>query len=65
MLKIQMDCCIHLSNAVLIKSDKIQIQCPHCFHLTVYDFNKSENRCKECSIIINEEEVYENVFTED
>ncbi len=65
MLKIQVDCGLQLYKTVQNESDKIVIQCPYCFHITAYDFNLNENRCSECSIIINEEEVYPDVFTED
>ncbi len=35
----------------------IQVLCPYCYKSSSFDLLKFENRCKHCSIIINQEAI--------
>lgn len=44
------------------ETEIILVICPYCYRQTTYDLLKIENRCQQCSIIINQEVI--DVFTE-
>jgi len=58
MIKTNMDSCVQFNHCSYLDPDSIFIICPYCYHQTVYSYNKNENRCSMCSIIINEEDIY-------
>ena len=43
-----------------LEADIIYVICKYCFHSTPFNLNGKTNRCKHCSIIIQEED---HVFT--
>ena len=58
MQKINMDSCVHFNHSEKEDPDSIRIICPYCYHETWFSFNNKElNRCDQCTIIINEEDI--------
>jgi len=58
MNKTIMDNCVHFNHSEE-DPDSIRVICPYCYHETWFNFSKEVNRCTQCTIIINEEDIYD------